>query len=877
MTIGTGTRVGVYEIREQLGEGGMGAVFRASDSRLQRDVAIKVIRRDLAEDTDHAARFDREARLLASLNHPNIAVVHGLEHAGDVRLLVLELVPGDTLAERLRKGPLAVAESLGFAIQIASGIEAAHDRGIVHRDLKPANIKITPSGSVKILDFGLAKALATDPDSDVTEGSPTITAEATGEGVILGTAAFMSPEQARGKEIDKRADIWAFGCVLYDMLVGRTPFAAETVSDTIVAILTREPDWSRLPADTPPAARRLLQRCLQKDASRRLRDIGDAKLDLEEALSWKPSTEAIDIRPSGNRRQPVFALVGALLIGAVLSAAAIWALRPITSAPRSTAQFAVALPENEPVGGLDFPAVVISPNDTHIVYVARRGGRSQLFARAIESLEAHALTGTEGALGPFFSPDGRWVGFFAGGALKKVPITGGAVRTITEAQIGFGASWGSDNTIVFAPNNASELWRVSADGGKAEPVTRLDSSRGEFSHRWPEILPDGKSVLFTVGTEGSWDDAVIAMQTIGSTDRRSIVQGGTSPRFSATGHLLYSRAGVLHALPFDGRQQQGHGEAVSGVGRIFQSSDGAAQFSSSNGASLVYVPASGSDAEKTLVWVDRDGHEQPLAAPPRAFGDPRLSFDDRHVAVTISDATRDVWTYDIGASRLEQFTFEGGTSPVWCADGSRLLFAANRGGSPDIFSKLRGENGIEERLTRTPRTDVPASCTRDGTVLFVESDGSGRDIALLSSDRTPRPLVVTEANEAGPTVSPDGGLVAYVSDTSGRPEVYVAAMTDPGRATQVSTDGGTEPAWKRDSSELFFRSGSRMMTATVRTRPSLSVQSPRQLFTGAFETGAAWRAAYDVSRDGSRFLMIRSAPRTEPGRELRILLGWKPD
>lgn len=877
MTIQPGARVGVYEIREQLGEGGMGTVYRASDTRLKRDVAIKVIRPDLAVDTDRASRFEREARLLASLNHPHIAVVYGLEEADDVRVLVLELVPGDTLAGRLNNGPLAVPEALGFALQIASGIEAAHDRGIVHRDLKPANIKITPSGVVKILDFGLAKALSGNSTSDLGATSMTLTADGTAEGVMLGTAAFMSPEQARGQEVDKRADIWAFGCVLYDMLVGRTPFARETLSDTLVAILTREPDWARLPPDTPPATRRLLQRCLQKDVSHRLHDIGDARLDLEEALLWKGPTEEFRREPPSNQRHSV-TIVAAVLLGAALLAAAIWALRPAPSAPRPTAHFAMALPENERVGELDFPAIAISPDDTHIVYVTKRGGRSQLVVRAIGSLEIRPLPGTEGALSPFFSPDGHSVGFFAGGALKRVPLAGGAVRTITEeAPIGFGAAWGPDNTIVFAPNNASELWRVSADGGKAEAITTLDAGRGEFSHRWPVIMPDGKSVVFAIGTQGSWDDAVIAIQTIGASDRRPVVQGGTSPRFSATGHLLYTRAGVLHALPFDGRRQRGPAVAISSVGRIAQSSDGAAQFSISDGGSVLYVPGSGGSDEKTLVWVDRAGDVQPLAAPPRAFAEPRLSNDDRHVAVSIADATKDVWTYDIAANRLEQFTFEGGTSPIWGGDGGRVIFAALRGGSPDLFSKALDAGAIEERLTQTPRTDTPTYFARDGTILVVESDASGRDIAMLSQDRTLRPLLATDANEGAPTLSPDGGVLAYVSDTSGRAEVYVASATEPARATQVSIDGGSEPVWKRDGSELFFRSGNRMMAATIRMRSTPSVQSQRQLFSGVFDTGAAWRAAYDVSRDGSRFLMVRAAPRTEPGRELRILLGWKPN
>ena len=882
MTIRPGSRVGVYEVGALLGEGGMGAVYRARDSRLERDVAIKVIRPDLASDPDRAVRFDREARLLASLNHPHIATVHGLEQAGDARVLVLELVSGDTLAERLREGPLPAREALGFALQIASGIEAAHAHGIVHRDLKPANIKITQSGAVKILDFGLAKALSIDSAADPRTSSPTLTAAGTAEGVVLGTAAYMSPEQARGKEVDRRTDVWAFGCVMYEMLAGRTPFSAATLSDTLAAILTREPDWSRLPADTPPATLRLLRRCLHKDTSHRLRDIGDAILDIEEALTWKPgeSQAAAGTPLSGifhTRRGIAVSLVAALLLGAAIAGTAFWTLRPSqTDAPRPPAQFSVTLPDDERIGELDFPAIAISPTDAHIVYVASKGGRSQLFARTMESLDTRPLPGTEGALCPFFSPDGQWIAFFAAGSLKKVPVAGGAVRTIAKAPIGFGGTWAPDNSIVFAPSNASELWRVSADGGEPQAITALDVARGEFSHRWPEILPDGKSVLFVVGTEGSWDDAVIAVQTIGANDRRDVVQGGTSPRFSARGSLFYTRGGTLYSLPFDGGQAGGGGGPVPNMGQIFESSDGASQFSISRAGSLVYVPASSGQNDRTLVWVDRDGNPQPLAAPPRAFADPRLSPDGRVVAVTIGGTPPDVWTFDIARTRLAQFTFEGGTSPIWSTDGGRIAFAANRGGSPDLFSKAADGSGVEERLTRTPRTDVPAAWAPDGSILFVESDANGRDIALFAPDRSARSVLSTTAHESAPALSPDGRVMAYVSDSSGQPEVYVALLNDPARATRVSSVGGSEPVWRRDGSELYFRSGPHMMAATVRTQPSIGVQTARRLFTGRFETGVAWRPAYDVSQDGTRFLMIRAAEAKEPGQELRVILGWKP-
>lgn len=882
MSIRPGARIGSYDVAELIGAGGMGSVYRAHDVRLDRDVALKVIHPSLAADPSRLSRFAREARLLASLTHPHIATIHGFEHSDDAPVLVMELVPGATLAERLREGPLPLADALTFGLQIASAIECAHDRGVIHRDLKPANIKITPAGQVKVLDFGLAKALATDATADALAGAPTLTSGGTGDGLILGTAAYMSPEQARGKAVDKRTDVWAFGCVLFDMLTGKAAFAGDTLSDVLAAVLTREPDWTLLPANAPPLIRRLLRRCLHKDEHRRLRDMGDVRLELEEALALGSSTaDAGTAQDSGIRTAPAWTrhagarLAGALLLGALASGAAVWILRPVDRTARTPAQFVIPLRENERLAGLDFPAVAISPAETHVAFVATRGGQQQLFVRPIASLESAPLPGTEGALGPFFSPDGAWIAFFAAGKLKAIPVGGGAVRTITETEVGFGGVWAGDNTIIYAPNNASALMRVSADGGTPQPVTSLDTTRGEFSHRWPDLLPDGTSVVFTVGTEGSWDDAEIVVQRLGSTERRTIVRGGTAPRVASAARLLYTRGGVLHALPIDAHGVV-TGTVITDLADVMQSTDGAAQIAISRTGGLIYVPRGASPAERTLVWVDREGNVQPLAAAPRAYASPRLSPDGRTLVVTIGGDAEQVWTYDIAANSLTQLTFDGGFAPEWSRDGTRVIFAAARGGPPDLFAKPVNGPGGEERLTNSPKAEIPHGDTTDGGTLVVESDPAGRDVGIVSTAGARRALLATSANETAPAVSPDGRWLAYVSDASGQAEVYLAPLADPTRALQVSRSGGGEPVWRPDGEELFFRAGSQMMAASVQARRALSVQAPRALFTAALVTGPASRPAYDVSNDGMRFLMVRAAEAKRGAGDLRVLLGWRP-
>jgi serine/threonine-protein kinase len=872
MDVGPGSSLGAYQISALIGEGGMGTVYRAHDPRLGRDVAIKVVRSDLALDPERLARFDREARLLASLSHPHIATVYGFEQAGNIRFLVMELVAGVSLADRVAEGPLPIDESLALAAQIAAAMEAAHERGIIHRDLKPSNITLT-TGGAKVLDFGLAKALAGDSASHAIERSPTLTSGGTGEGVILGTAAFMSPEQARGKPVDRRTDVWAFGCVLFDMLTGRSAFAGDTLSDTIANILTRDPDWSALPAAVPPSIRRLLRRCLEKDPSRRLRDMGDARLEIDDALARRDGSAGSQPVPS--RKRAILHALAWSALGAVLAAvAATLLIREPEAPPASPVRFTVTLPDPQRLSALDFPAVAISPSGSHISCVVSVGGPPQLLVRALADQQAVPLAGTNGAFGPFFSPDGQWIAFFADGQLKKVPTQGGPVRTIASAPLGFGGVWAPDGTIVFAPTNASALSRVSSEGGTVTGATALDTSRGEFSHRWPELSSDGKAVLFTSGAEGSWDDAEIVVQPLDGGARQVVIRGGNSPRLLGEGHLAYAHAGSIMVAAIDQRSWRVAGDAAKAVDGVAHSVDGAAQFDVSGSGTLVYVRGTARAKGRRFVWVDRQGAPQPLPAPPKAYGSPRLSPDGRFLALTIAGERDEIALYEIARNALTQLTYEGGAAPVWTPDGSRLVYSAGRGAPADLFWRRLGD-GTDERLNRSPSVEVAHSISPDGRWLaFVEYDSSGnRNISLMSmDDRSVRPFLATGAVETAPAFSPDGRSLAYVSDVSGSSEVYVSPVADSARPVQVSSGGGYEPVWNRAGPELFYRAGDRLMAASV--RPNLSIEPPRMLFRGAFETGVDGRPAYDVSADGARFLMIVPGEDEGPPRSLHIVLGW---
>jgi serine/threonine-protein kinase len=876
-----GQRLGSFTIQSLLGAGGMGEVYRARDSRLDRDVAIKILPAIWLVDPDRRTRFEREARLLAALNHPHVGAIYGVEDIDGVRALVLELVEGPTLAERLEQGPLPLKEALTIASQIAEALDAAHQSSIVHRDLKPANIKIRSDGHVKVLDFGLAKIAG---DESAPELSVAATATiATRQGAVLGTAAYMSPEQARGMHVDKRTDIWAFGCILYEMLTGRAAFARATFSDTIAATLEHEPDWQSLPAATPPAIRRLLKRCLVKDVAHRLRDIGDVALDLEDTRT----TAGIDhgtASPGVTRSTRSWLAAATIaIVAAAIAGGTVWMSKPTSPAAVQVTRLAVSLPAGDTLGNSQLPSIALSPDGRTIAYTASRGGRApQLFVRRLDALEATLLPGTEGATEPFFSPNGQWLGFFAQRKLKKVLAAGGGLQTITDAAAGLGGSWSTDDTIYFAPFNTSGIWKVSASGGTAQEFTRIDKSRDEVSHRWPQVLSDRKTLLFTVWTGPGWDEKHLEVQVGEGGAHRRLVPGASTARFISTGHLLYSKADNLIVAPFDLASLSVTGPPVTLVERARDGVGEGAQYAVSDTGSLAYVQAQPGVFERRLVWVSRDGTVTAIAAPPNAYTDPAISPDGRSIALSVQGTTQTLWVYDLVRSSLTTLTALGSLqSPAWTPDGRRLAYRATRAGYRNVFWRPADGSGEEDRVTTSERLHTPSSLSRDGRLLmFTEvAADTGSDIWVIGTDpqeRTPRAVVKTRFSEYSPHLSPDDRWLAYVSDESGRPEIYVSPFPGPGGRIAISTDGGVEPRWSRDGRELFYRRNDRMMAVTITPGSSLTVSSPRVLFEGRYQPSDTNSGGFDVASDG-RFLMIQPTVAEQPATEFNIVLGWLDD
>ncbi|MEE9236055.1 MAG: protein kinase, partial [Candidatus Acidoferrales bacterium] len=659
------TRLGHYKVLEPIGAGGMGEVYRARDERLNRDVAIKVLPEAFARDADRLARFQREAQLLASLNHPNIGSIYGLEEDDGISCLVLELIEGPTLAERIARGPLPLQEALKISRQMAEALEAAHDRGIIHRDLKPGNVKVTPEGMVKVLDFGLAKALEGEPAAVDVSKSPTLGAPASQVGILLGTAGYMSPEQAKGKPVDRRADIWAFGVVLVEMLTGKPLFEGETVSETLAAVMMREPDLSALPGDTPPPIRRLLTRCLQKDPRQRLQAIGEARIVMEDLLAGKveeavvPGAAAVIAQPAWRRLLPW----GLLVVVAVGAATAVafwspWQSEPVQQPMRLRVEISPENPLYVDLGA----AAALSPDGTKLAYVAGSGANRMLYLRTLEQYEGAPLSGTEGARSPFFSPDGQWIGFFTNNKLKKVSVAGGAPLTLCDTQQNRGGTWGPDDTIVFAPDITTGLSRVPASGGTPEPIT--ERQQGERSHRWPSFLPDGQHVLF-IGQRGGqdYDDASIEVLNLETGERKVVHEGGTYPRYLPTGHLAYIRDGTLFAAPFDLDRLEVTGTPAPVLQEVLStpggtSGTGAAQYAFSQNGLLVYLTGTPAVQKFPIVWVDRRGNVTPMVEDQRNYSMPRLSPDGTRLALVIEEeSSTDIWVYDIERGAMTRLTF----------------------------------------------------------------------------------------------------------------------------------------------------------------------------------------------------------------------------
>jgi eukaryotic-like serine/threonine-protein kinase len=899
-----GRRFGPFEIQSRLGAGGMGEVYRAHDTKLGRDVAVKILPRVFNEDADRRARFEREARLLASLSHPNIGAIFGLEHSGGVHGLVLELVEGQTLGEVLKDGPLPVEKALTFARQIAEALEAAHDRGIVHRDLKPENIAITRDGIVKVFDFGIAKSESGESGSPAE--TPTRSIAATHEGVILGTAAYMSPEQARGKTVDRRTDIWAFGCVTLEMLSGRKVFGGDTVSDTLVAILDRDPDWSALPESTPPSIRRLLKRCLEKDVKQRVHHIADARLEIEDALREPTTSSAVvqptELRGTGGRRRVAALVACAAALGAAAGASVSW--RPQAAAsPSPVARVTVTVPPGHAVERSQFPPLALSPDGSLLVYAAAAGGgRTNLYIRPLDELSARPVAAAQGASVPFFSADGRWLAFYAEGVLKKVPVTGGLPLTICEAPPLSSATWGQNDQIVFATaGTSSGLWSVPAAGGEPTPIT--SPRDGDALHGYPQLLPDGRHVLFSVRRDNGWQLAWLDLER-----RDWHVLGGGRPvgegaQFLPSGHVVYAQAGGLVASPFDPTSGE-LGEPVPLLERIARSHFGGAYFTfAATAGTLVYLPPGAPPSGRTLLRIERDGRSAPLIDARAAYESPALAPNGRQVAVTVaSEAGSDVWIIDLDRHTRVRFTAGGGSAfPVWARDGSRIAFQAGARGPWNLFSKPIDERTAAEPLLPPAEPaaanrswpnaganllpgplptlsgagpQFPSSWAPDGlTFAFHERKPNGeRDIWTVSPGSEPLPFLLTPFDEHSPRFSPDGKWLAYVSDESGQDDVYVQPFPGPGQKWLVSTDGGSDPLWSKDGKELFYRAGGVMMAVLVALRDGFSAARPRRLFeipSEARDNGAN----YDVSSDGSWFVVPGSNP-TPPASELHVVLNW---
>jgi eukaryotic-like serine/threonine-protein kinase len=867
----TGQRLGVYHILDLLGVGGMGEVYRARDTRLGRDVAVKVLPRLFSADPERLARFEREARLLASLNHPHIAAIYGFEETSGIHALVLEFVEGPTLAERLQRGPLPIAEAVRIARQIADALEAAHERGVVHRDLKPQNIKVKPDGTVKVLDFGLAKAtIAAAEDSGGSPGS-TAPIDGTQDGVILGTTSYMSPEQSRGHGVDKRTDIWAFGCVLYETLTGRAAFAGETISDTLAALLKQEPDWQALPVETPPGVRSLLRRCLKKDPVDRLHDIADARIEIQEAIAEPAAmTPTGPLRGGAARRMQIIPWVVAA--GAVAMALLVvqQSSRRTGSPAGSVTRLDLDLPAGVELVTVYPPAVVLSPDGTRIAFVGVVRGLRQLYTRRLDQFETVALRGTENANAIFSSPDGRSLGLITADlSLKRVSLADGLVTTIEhDAEFSAGAAWGADDRITFV--RAGALWQVPASGGPAKQLTTLDTGKRELLHAWPTVIAQGRILLFASITGSSRGASHIEALSLATGQRHVIVESGTFPLYATSDHLLFFRDGALLAAPFDLDRLELTGPVVRVLENLAVGTTMDAPFAAlSDAGSLAYAP---SDAGTTrLVWVSRQGVEQPITDTPRRYQYPRLAPDGRRTAVA---AAGDLWIQDIARPTFTRLTSEqtvGNAFPVWTPDGRRVVFRTLTG----MYWIAADGSGHPQAIAGSLSGDLPCSVSPDGnTLAFMRQNAqTSRDIYVLSlsGESRPRPVVSTPAYEGGAQFSPDGHWIAYASDESGQMQVYVRPFPGPDRLWPVSTRGGTQPVWNRNGKEIFYRIGNKMMVVDVSARVDLTLSQPRQLFDQRYVFQNISLANYDVSPDGQRFVMIKDEAGS--GR-LNIVLNW---
>jgi Tol biopolymer transport system component len=881
-----------YEITGKLGEGGMGEVYQARDTTLGREVAIKVLPPEMSEDPERLARFDREARSLAALHHPNVASIFGFEAADGIRFLVMEYVEGEDLQQRLERGPISIEDATDIARQMALGLEAAHGAGIVHRDLKPANVRLTTEGQVKILDFGLARGnLGDGGDLDRTSGShtlansPTMTAAMTQHGLILGTAAYMSPEQARGKTVDHRADIWAFGVILWDMLSGQRLFGGDTITDILANVLKHDVDMTSVPADTPVALRRLLARCLARDPRKRLHSIADARLELEDDLP--ASVEASGMsdladRPTATRSRIPWLLVAALAAACLVLMWRPWALAT-TGAPTRMA-LSIEIPEPLEISLNDWAAMAVSDDGKMIAVTVREQGQLTIQVRKMSEPGFQKVSVDANASGPFFSPDSRWVGYYSDSFLWKVSVDGGASVKVAPTPHPRGAVWGDDGYVYYAPGFSTGISRRSESGtGEEEVLTVVDTESGERTHRWPEVLPNGRGIVFTVGTTkspGNYEDSEIAVYDGISEETRHLGIQGAYARWSPSGHLLVMRNGVLHAVDFNLQTL----EITSAPIPVFDSirgdpASGAYYFDVTPAGDLFYVPDDNQGPQRTLVWVDRNGNTVPLGLAPGMVRYPHISPDGKTATVVMGEGHGnfdDVYLVGLNDASLTRLTFDQTSiMPHWEPTGQSIVYslvAEARLMAKDISGA--GERKVEDT---TGIIVLPGSVGSNGRILLSTSIGNPTLGDIYVSDlKEPgnlRPVINSPAAEWGPDLSPNEKWVVYCSDETGREEIFVQPYPTTGAKWQVSTDGGRAPRWSHKGDEIFFVEGDTFYATPVKTSPAFRAGTPAVLFTHRMDTSGVPTPNYDVSNDDQRFLIVE-ADSAARSRQLRVVLGW---
>ena len=897
-SLGPGVRVGPYEIVSALGAGGMGEVYRARDSKLGRDVAIKVLPSSLTSDPDRLARFSREAQVLASLNHPNIAGIYHVEETADGPAIVMELVEGETLADRIGCGTIPVDEALPIAKQIAEALEAAHEHGIIHRDLKPANIKVRPDGSVKVLDFGLAKL--NEPPLAAVSGalslSPTLTSPAmmTGVATLLGTAAYMAPEQAKGAVADHRSDIFSFGCVFYELLTGRQAFAGESVTEILASVIKGEAELALLPRQLHPRVSELIRRCLAKDPKRRWQAAGDLRMELEAVLAdprglGTAANARVTQQPLWRRAVP---FVATAIIAAAVTATAAWFVRP-TPADRIT-RFSILLPDRQELTRTGRHNIAVSPDGESIVYVAD----GQLYLRRMTDIEPRPINGTKQDVNtPFFSPDGQWIGFYAvpEGKLKKIATTGGASVTIANATNPYGATWNADDRIVIG-QGVQGIGRVSANGGAIENLIKV--MPGEFAHG-PQILPDGDHVLFTLAkgtTTKRWDQAQVVVQSLRTGERTVLINGGSDARYVPTGHLVYALGANLLAVPFDARSLRatsGPVPIVEGIGRSAPSNTAAMFYAFSGSGTLAYFTGDGPvDTGFRLVRVDRHGTSTPLPVAVAAYANPRVSPDGKQLAVQVDseEGGSNIWIYDLaGALAPRRLTFGGSnTSPAWTPDGRYIVFVSNRDGNTmAIFRQRSDGSGSVERLT-DPKAAQPTwvRVSKSGIAVYRDGRGDG-DIWTVSliGDHKVQPVIQDPANQTDATLSPDGRWIAYSSTEvgAGASTVYVRPFPPTGAKYQIATTDAHDPLWSADGRQLFYLAAPfggathRMISVDVRTDSGFSFGNPTPMLDNVVGAAESEQSPYDITPDGRQFIVRTAsgaASATAPRPEIRITVNW---